>query len=88
MIDEKTLKEQIERVALLKNRIFKRIVSEYKPTYDILFYIARELTPRQSRKLYTIAYKLMKRDLKKIAKIESAARSEIDFESESEKGNE
>ena len=74
MINNKILFEEIERRGLLKARAFKRILTEYKTVYDQLYYTCVGLSRWQRAAIYKKAYKLMKKDLKLLNKIEKAAR--------------
>ena len=74
MMDNKTLFDEIEKCALISARIYKKILNEYKPVYDALFYACDGMSFLQRNALYRKAYKLLKKDIKKLIKIEKAAR--------------
>lgn len=73
-MDNKTLFDEIEKRALVKARVFKRIITEYKGVYDALYYTCVGLSRWQRASIYKKAYKLLKKDLKQVNKIEKAAR--------------
>lgn len=73
-MENKILFDEIERRALVKARAFKRIITEYKSVYDALYYTTVGLSRFQRASIYKKAYKLLKKDLKQVNKIEKAAR--------------
>jgi len=76
MIDNKILYEEIEKRGMIKARIFKRILTEYKAIYDQVYYTSYGLSRWQKAAIYKKAYKLLKKDLKQINKVDKAARRE------------
>lgn len=71
MIDKKIMIKRLEDRALKQNDLFKRIVSEYEDTFDIIFNCTDDgnISKFQKMRLYNIAFRYMAKDLKQIKKV-------------------